>query len=175
MLKARATPNTVIISIQLRVGDNPQIIECAKQLENEYNSTGIAVQYVLMNSDAAIQSRYKELYGDRIILPSWRPQSIVDFHKGHSLLKKISSPYMILLLLFRSGRFHKQLLERQESKRQPRPGQGHLHQLARGRAYHRVLRPGHYDRGTEAPQGHSHLPSGHQQRHGTQGLQGGLP
>ena len=86
MLKARATPNTVIISIQLRIGDNPLIMECAKQLENEYNSTGIAVQYVLMNSDADIQARYKEQYGARIILPSWRPQTIVDFHKGQKVI-----------------------------------------------------------------------------------------
>lgn len=80
--KARATPNTVIISVQLRNGDSGLEFECAGKLEAEYKAKGISVQYILMNSNSDIQAHYKQKYGDRIILPSWAPQTITDFHHG---------------------------------------------------------------------------------------------
>ena len=90
-MKARATPNTVLISVQLRNGDSGLEFECAGKLEAEYKAKGISVQYILMNSDSHIQGHYKAKYGDRIILPSWTPQTVVDFHHGTYLIFQSSS------------------------------------------------------------------------------------
>eukprot|EP00597_Dinobryon_sp_UTEXLB2267_P004069 CAMPEP_0170058670 /NCGR_PEP_ID=MMETSP0019_2-20121128/1207_1 /TAXON_ID=98059 /ORGANISM="Dinobryon sp., Strain UTEXLB2267" /LENGTH=372 /DNA_ID=CAMNT_0010263671 /DNA_START=397 /DNA_END=1515 /DNA_ORIENTATION=- len=80
MLKARSTPNTILISVQIRLGGGEMEFECVDQLVTQYKAQGKAVVYVLMTSNANVQAMYKQKYGDSLILPSWTPSTVVDFH-----------------------------------------------------------------------------------------------
>eukprot|EP01036_Dinobryon_divergens_P030620 gene30620-39890_t len=91
IIKAKAQPNTVLISVQLRNGDCGMEFQCAKKLEQQYNARNITVYYVLMTSSSHLQNHYKSLYGDRIILPSWTPLTIVDFHHAGDFTNKFST------------------------------------------------------------------------------------
>ena len=68
--------------IKLRNGDSGMEFQCARKLEKQYNARNITVYYVLMTSSSHLQNHYKSLYGDKLILPSWTPLTIVDFHHG---------------------------------------------------------------------------------------------